>query len=111
MLLAGHTEHPQPAAVPAAGHLGLHRELRHLVRAGLTPSEAIRAATLDPARFLAGEDRPDFGAVAPGMRADLLLVAGDPSADVGALERIREVFVAGVPLERRALGEAGSGSG
>ena len=83
---------------------GLHRELRHLVRAGLTPSEAIRAATLDAARFLADGAEPDFGAVAVGLRADLVLVEGDPSADIAALERIRQVFVGGVPLERTPLG-------
>ena len=68
---------------------GLHRELQHLVRAGLSPVEAIRAATLDAARYLA-----------EGKIADLLLVEGDPSADISALEKICEVFLAGVPLER-----------
>lgn len=79
---------------------GLHRELAHLVRAGLSPTEAIRAATLDPARFLSAPEAPDFGSVEVGKRADLLLVEGDPSVDIGALERIRQVFVGGVPLER-----------
>lgn len=82
---------------------GLHRELAQLVKAGLTPLEAIRAATSDPARFLADGDEPRFGNVAEGLRADLLLVEGDPTVDVGALQRIREVFLAGVPLERRAV--------
>jgi len=79
---------------------GLHRELHHLVAAGLSPIEAIRAATSDPARWLAQGEEPEFGSIAPGKRADLLLVEGDPSRDVGVLERIREVFIAGVPLER-----------
>ncbi len=87
----------QSGVFPGAG---LHRELAHLVRAGLTPVEAIRAATLDPARWLADGAEPDFGNVAVGKRADLLLVEGDPSSDVGALENIRKVFLAGVPLER-----------
>jgi imidazolonepropionase-like amidohydrolase len=79
---------------------GLHRELENLVRAGLTPTEAIRAATLDPARFLTESDTPGFGNVAVGQRADLLLVAGDPTRDVGALPEIREVLLEGVPLVR-----------
>lgn len=87
----------QSGVFPGAG---LHRELAQLVRAGLTPAEAVRAATLDPARFLANGAEPDFGSVEVGKRADLLLVEGDPTADVGALSRIREVFRAGVPLER-----------
>jgi imidazolonepropionase-like amidohydrolase len=79
---------------------GLHRELAQLVEAGLTPTQAIRAATLDAARFLDASDEPDFGSVAVGKRADLLLVDGDPSLDLGALSQIREVFVGGLPLER-----------
>ena len=79
---------------------GLHREIQKLVRAGLTPTEAIRAATLDPARFLCDCSEPDFGDVRVGRRADLLLVEGDPTADVAAVSRIREVLLDGVPLER-----------
>jgi imidazolonepropionase-like amidohydrolase len=89
---------PQSGVFPGAG---LHRELAHLVAAGLTPIEAIRAATLLPARFLTRSERePEFGEVAVGRRADLLLVEGDPSADVAALARIREVILGGVRVER-----------
>lgn len=84
---------------------GLHRELQHLVAAGLSPVEAIRAATSDAARFIANGAEPEFGSIAVGKRADLLLVDGDPSADVAALENLREVFVAGVALERTAVAE------
>jgi imidazolonepropionase-like amidohydrolase len=89
----------QPGVFPGPG---LHRELHQLVRAGLTPMEAIQAATLHAARFLAAGAEPDFGDVAIGMRADLILVEGDPTEDVGVLESIRQVFLAGVPLEREA---------
>lgn len=82
---------------------GLHRELQLLTEAGLTPAEAIRAATLDAARYLANGKEPDFGRVAAGQRADLLLVEGDPTADLNALSRIRAVIRNGVMLERRAL--------
>jgi len=93
----------QAGVFPGAG---LHRELANLVRAGFTPVEAIRAATLDPARFLAGDEEPDFGSVEVGRRADLLLVEGDPTRDVAALAHIREVIFSGVPLERTPIAEA-----
>jgi imidazolonepropionase-like amidohydrolase len=94
-ILAG--SDPQSGVFPGPG---LHRELRQLVAAGLTPAEAIRAATLDAARFIEAKAEPDFGVIAEGRRADLLLVAGDPTADVVALEDIRALFQAGVPIER-----------
>ena len=81
----------------------LHRELVNLVAAGLSPGEAIRAATLDPARYLANGNTPDTGSIAVGKRADLLLVEGDPTTDIHALENIREVFLRGVPLDRTAV--------
>ena len=59
---------------------------------------------LDAARFLADGKEPDFGVVAEGKRADLLLVDGDPTRDLDALARIRAVIKGGVVLERRAIG-------
>lgn len=79
---------------------GLHLELHALVEAGMTPGEAIRAATSDAARFLAG-DAADFGEISGGKRADLLLVDGDPVADIAAVDRIRAVFLDGVRLDRQ----------
>lgn len=78
----------------------LHRELGHLTEAGLTPAEAIRAATIDAARFLANGQEPDFGVVAVGKRADLLLVDGDPTQDLSALSRIRMLVQDGALIER-----------
>jgi imidazolonepropionase-like amidohydrolase len=63
-------------------------ELRLLVEAGLTPAAALAAATSAAAAHLG---LADAGRVAPGARADLLLVAGDPLADLAALSRIRLV--------------------
>jgi imidazolonepropionase-like amidohydrolase len=91
---------PQSGVFPGAG---LHRELAQLAAAGLTPIEVIRATTIGPARFLERRDDPDFGQVAEGKRADLLLVAGDPTQDVAALDEIREVIVRGVRIERIPL--------
>ena len=90
----------QSGVFPGAG---LHRELANLARAGLTPIEVIRAATLGPARFLAQSDTPDWGNVAVGQRADLLLVEGDPTRDVAALSAIRAVLQDGVPIERTSV--------
>lgn len=94
-ILAG--SDPQTGVFPGAG---LHRELALLVESGLSPAQAIRAATLAPARFLTRSETPEFGEIAPGRRADLLLVSGDPTDDLAALARIREVIVKGVRLER-----------
>jgi imidazolonepropionase-like amidohydrolase len=78
----------------------LHRELGQLVRAGLTPAEAIRAATLDSATYLANGEPIEFGAVRVGLRADLLLVEGDPTVDISRLQMIREVILSGIPMVR-----------
>jgi imidazolonepropionase-like amidohydrolase len=86
-----------PGALPGAG---LHLELARLVEAGLPAGEALRAATWTNARFLAGENA-DFGEIAEGKRADLVLVAGDPVADVAALGRITQVILDGAVLARR----------
>jgi imidazolonepropionase-like amidohydrolase len=73
--------------------------------AGLTPAEALRAATLDPARFLERTEDPDVGQVREGKRADLLLVEGDPTRDIAAASRIRAVIQGGVRIERFPLGD------
>lgn len=99
VMLAG--SDTQSGVFPGAG---LHREIAYLHEAGLTRAEAIRAATLAPARFLTARDDPDFGEVAVGKRADLLLVSGDPLADLDALADIRAVILGGAPLERTRLG-------
>jgi imidazolonepropionase-like amidohydrolase len=83
----------------------LHRELAQLVRAGLSPAEAIRAATLDPATWLANGEPLEFGAVRVGLQADLLLVEGDPTEDIARLQDIHAVMVAGIPLERSPVQE------
>ncbi len=94
-ILAG--SDPQAGVFPGAA---LHRELGHLTEAGLTPAEAIRAATLDAARFLADGREPDFGLIGVGKRADLLLVDGDPTRDLAALARIRLLLQDGLVIER-----------
>jgi len=87
-----------PGNLPGAA---LHLELAKLVEAGMTPGEALRAATLENARFLAGASA-DFGEVAVGKRADLVLVNGDPTNRIEELGKISRVILGGVWLERRA---------
>jgi len=74
------------------GH-SLHDELSLLVRAGLPPLDALRAATSSPARFLGVDDR--FGAIAPGMAADLLLLDANPLDDIANTRATRTVIVGG----------------
>jgi imidazolonepropionase-like amidohydrolase len=93
----------QSGVFPGAG---LHREMLLLQEAGMTPMEIIRAATLESARYLAKGKEPTYGVIKPGKLADLLLVEGDPRADLQALARIRSVIKDGVPLERRAFSPA-----
>jgi imidazolonepropionase-like amidohydrolase len=71
----------------------LHEELQNLVAAGLTPYEALRAATSDAAEFLNRAN--DFGTVAEGKRADLLLLSANPLEDVRNAARIEGVMVHG----------------
>ncbi|MET7277136.1 amidohydrolase family protein [Kribbella sp. NPDC005582] len=96
-VLAG-TDAPNPGLVFGAS---LHRELWHLVQAGLTPAEAVIAATAAPAEVFELSDR---GRLAVGARADLLLVDGDPLTDITATQRIRRTWVAGevaVPMSEK----------
>ncbi len=69
------------------------RELELLVESGMTPMEAIVAATTENARFFRIDDR--LGSIAPGQLADLVLVAGDPLKEIGALRRIKRVMLNG----------------
>ncbi|HEV2861408.1 MAG TPA: amidohydrolase family protein [Pyrinomonadaceae bacterium] len=71
----------------------LHRELRNLVAAGLTPYAALEAATRNPAEYLRALDR--VGTVARGRRADLLLLEANPLDSIANTERRAGVMVRG----------------
>ncbi|MGB7868662.1 MAG: amidohydrolase family protein [Mycobacterium sp.] len=71
----------------------LHDELELLIEAGLSTVEALRAATVLPAQYFGLHDR---GVIEPGRRADLVLIDGDPIADIRATRQIRRVWCAGV---------------
>jgi imidazolonepropionase-like amidohydrolase len=74
------------------GH-SLHREIELYVQAGFTPLEAIQAATLVPAQVM-HEDK-ELGTVEAGKLADLIVVDGDPLADIKALRNVRVVIARG----------------
>ena len=92
-LLAG-TDAPNPGTTYGAS---LHGEFARLVGAGLTPAQALTAATAAPATAFHLGDR---GRIRAGARADLLLVDGDPTADIRATRKIAAVWLAGVAVDR-----------
>ncbi|MEW5918441.1 MAG: amidohydrolase family protein [Gemmatimonadota bacterium] len=80
----------------------LHDELAIFVRQlGMTPLEALAAATRGPATFLGLSD--SLGAIAPGMVADLVLLDADPTAAIESVRRVRGVMLGGRWYDRAAL--------
>ena len=97
-ILAGTDSNDDPAAPCQVAHgESLHEELGRLVEAGLTPAEALGGATWLAARTFGLTDR---GVIAPGHRADLVLVDGDPTRDISATRNIRGVWIGGVRVKR-----------
>jgi hypothetical protein len=92
------TDTPIFIAVPG---YSLHSELELLVRAGLSPLEALRSATLRPAEFFSLQD--EMGAVDVGMRADLVLLDADPLENIANTKRIAAVISKGKLLTRNDL--------
>lgn len=79
----------------------LHDELAIFVQAGLTPGEALKTATYNPAKFLGMLDR--LGTVEKGKLADLVLLDANPLEDIHNTERIRAVVLNGRYLDRSTL--------
>jgi imidazolonepropionase-like amidohydrolase len=79
----------------------LHDELELLVEAGLSPLEAIRSATIEPARYMNQEGSQ--GEVKPAQRADLLILDGNPLEDIRRTREIRAVVLNGQYLDRTSL--------
>lgn len=96
MLVAG-TDAPYPGTLLGEG---IHRELELLVEGGLTPLQAISTATRNAARLMQADD---WGTLAPGKRADLLLVRGRPDRLVSDTRNVVMVVQGGRVIDREAL--------
>ena len=92
-VLAG-SDAPNPGTSHGAS---MHREMELLVAAGFAPQEALAAATALPASVFGLADR---GRIAPGLRADLVLVDGNPIEDITRTRAIVGVWKGGVPIAR-----------
>ncbi len=87
----------------------LIRELEIYQRAGFSPAEAIQSATIVPARVVGADKRT--GSIAVGKEADMVLVDGDPSTDLGALRRVVTVVSDGYVMDAGELRKAAGYSG
>jgi imidazolonepropionase-like amidohydrolase len=96
-LIAG-TDSAAPFVFPGSS---LHEELALLVQAGLTPMQALQAATRQPAEFLGKLETQ--GTIERGKRADLVLLNANPLADIRNTRKIDAVIVRGYLLNRSDL--------
>lgn len=87
----------------------LVRELEIYQQAGFSPAEAIQSATIVPARVVGADKRT--GSIAVGKEADMVLVDGDPSTDLGALRRVVTVVSDGYVMDAGELRKAAGYSG
>lgn len=94
-LLAG-SDTVMPFVYPGSS---LHEELALMVEAGLPPLAALQTATRNPARFLG---RDDLGVVRPGALADLVLLGGDPLADIANVRLVEGVAIGGAWMDDAA---------
>jgi hypothetical protein len=97
IILAG----TDPVATFVLPGWGMHRELKHLTEAGLTPLQAIRAATDNAARVLRRDK--DLGSIAAGKLADMVVVSGDPSTRIEDVGNVEMVFKGGRRFDPAAL--------
>lgn len=96
-MMAG-TDSTAPNLVPG---FALHDSIADFVQAGLTPMQALQAATSKPAEFLGRTNQQ--GTIAPGQRADLVLLDANPLTDIHNTQKIRAVFLKGKFLDRTTL--------
>ena len=85
------------------------RELELYQQAGFTPAQALQSATIVPARMVGADKRT--GSIAVGKEADLMLVDGDPSKEIGALRRVVTVVSDGYVMDAEALRKAAGYTG
>lgn len=95
-ILAGTDSNAIPDSPAHLEHgMSIHRELELLVEAGVSPVEALQSVTSKAAMQFYLDDR---GVIAPGYRADLVLIDGDPTKDIRESRRIRRVWCGGVEV-------------
>ena len=99
---------PIVAGTDGAG-IELIRELEIYQQAGFTPAEALQSATILPARVVGADERT--GSIAVGKEADMVLVDGDPSKELGALRRVVTVVSDGYVMDADELRKAAGYSG
>ena len=92
------TDAPDSFAFPG---LGIHDEFAHFINAGLSPLDALRTATLAPAKFLGLEGKA--GVIKVGARADIILLNANPLDDIQAVRGIDAVVLAAAHYDRKAL--------
>ena len=85
----------------AIGGFRYHDELAHLVKAGMTEGEVLKAATLDAARYAGMDDVA--GSITVGKRADLVLLSANPLHDIANTRKIRAVVQSGRLYDRKQL--------
>jgi len=98
LLIAGLDPTGNGGVVAGFGDL---REVELLVEAGFTPAEAIQIATLNGAKFLGEESR--IGSIVAGKQADLMIVKGNPAANINHIENVEIVFKDGIGWDTEKL--------
>ncbi|HEX5644089.1 MAG TPA: amidohydrolase family protein [Erythrobacter sp.] len=88
--------------------IGAHWELWSFVRGGMSPVQALRAGTIEPARSL-GMDK-DIGSIEPGKLADLVVLSADPSQDIANSDEIEQVMLGGRLYDAKTMQELHTGS-
>jgi len=96
--MAAGTDTGNPYVFPG---YSVHKEMELLVRAGLTPMEALEAATRVAAEMIGAEDA--YGAIEPGKRADLLILTANPDEDIKNTRSLEVVISEGRVVDREAL--------
>ena len=95
---------PLVAGTDDLAGFGLHSELEIYVKAGLTPAQALQVATLNGARY--SGTLADRGSITPGKLADLVLVEGDPTVNIGDLRKVALVITQGKVIYPAAVHHA-----
>jgi imidazolonepropionase-like amidohydrolase len=98
LLIAGTDPTGSGGVIPGYSN---QRMIELLVEAGFTPVEAIRIGTLNGATYLGRADR--IGSIAPGKQADLVLVTGNPAANIADIRQVHTVFRMGVGFDPAKL--------